>query len=51
MTQHVPEIHVIDIRYYNGSISEYMTQNDIKDVLMLFNTATFVDNSALLKLN
>ena len=51
LTQHVPEIHVIDIRYYNGSISEYMAQNDIKDVLMLFNTATFVDNSALLKLN
>lgn len=51
LTQHVPEIHVIDIRYYNGSISEYMAQNDIKDVLMLFNTATFVDNSAILKLN
>jgi hypothetical protein len=51
LTQHVPEIHVIDIRYYNGSISEYMTQHEIKDVLMLFNTATFVDNSALLKLN
>lgn len=51
LTQHVPEIHVIDIRYYNGSISEYMARNDIKDVLMLFNTATFVDNSALLKLN
>jgi len=51
LTQHVPEIHVIDIRYYNRSISDYMAQNDIKDVLMLFNTATFVDNSALLKLN
>ncbi len=51
LTQHVPEIHVIDMRYYNGSISEYMAQNDIKDVLMLFNTGTFVDNSALLKLN
>ena len=51
LTQHVAEIHVIDMRYYNGSISEYMAQNDIKDVLMLFNTGTFVDNSALLKLN
>lgn len=51
LTQHVPEIHVIDIRYYNGSISEYMAQNDIKDVLMLFNTATFVDNASILKLN
>ncbi|WHY20209.1 DHHW family protein [Paenibacillus sp. G2S3] len=51
LTQHVPEIHVIDIRYYNGSISDYMAQNDIKDVLMLFNTATFVDNASILKLN
>lgn len=51
LTQHVPEIHMIDIRYYNGSISEYMAQNDIKDVLMLFNTATFVDNASILKLN
>ncbi|MGE7615778.1 DHHW family protein [Paenibacillus sp. NPDC101420] len=51
LAQHVPEIHVIDIRYYNGSISDYMAQNDIKDVLMLFNTATFVDNSSILKLN
>ncbi|MEK5252617.1 DHHW family protein [Paenibacillus sp. FSL F4-0125] len=51
LTQHVPKIHVIDIRYYNGSISEYMAQNDIKDVLMLFNTATFVDNASILKLN
>lgn len=51
LTLHVPEIHVIDIRYYNGSISDYMAQNEIKDVLLLFNTATFVDNSSLLKLN
>ncbi|WP_054954649.1 DHHW family protein [Paenibacillus dakarensis] len=51
LTLHVPEIHVIDLRYYNGSISEYMSENRIKDVLMLFNTATFVDNSALLKLD
>lgn len=48
---HVPEIHVIDLRYYNGDIGEYMQQNGIKDVLMLFNTATFVDNQEILKLN
>ncbi|WP_256761673.1 DHHW family protein [Cohnella sp. WQ 127256] len=51
LTQHVPEIHVIDIRYYNGSISDYMAQNGIKDVLMLFNTATFVDNGEILKID
>ncbi|UNK18400.1 DHHW family protein [Paenibacillus sp. N3/727] len=51
LTLHVPEIHVIDIRYYNGSISDYMSENGIKDVLLLFNTTTFIDNSALLKLD
>lgn len=50
LTQHVPEIHVIDIRYYNGSISEYMSQNGINNVLLLFNTATFIDNASILKL-
>lgn len=48
---HVPEIHVIDLRYYNGGIGDYMQQNGIKDVLMLFNTATFVDNQEILKLS
>lgn len=47
---HVPEIHVIDLRYYNGNISDYMAEHGIKNVLMLFNTTTFVDNQELLKL-
>ncbi|WP_438349672.1 DHHW family protein [Paenibacillus sp. FA6] len=47
---HVPEIHVIDLRYYNGNISDYMTENGIDEVLMLFNTSTFVDNREVLKL-
>ncbi len=51
LTLHVPEIHVIDMRYYNGSISDYMSENGIKDVLLLFNTATFIDSPALLKLD
>ncbi|WP_419875080.1 DHHW family protein [Candidatus Pristimantibacillus sp. PTI5] len=50
LTQHVQDIHVIDIRYYNGSISDYMDENGIKDVLMLFNTTTFVSERNLLKL-
>ena len=51
LTNHVPEIHVIDIRYYNGSISEYMSDNGIEDVLYLFNTSTFIEEASLLKLN
>ncbi len=51
LTNHVPEIHVIDLRFYNGDIGVYLSENDIKDVLFLFNTATFVEDAALLKLN
>lgn len=50
LTSHVQEIHVIDIRYYNGNISDYMKANGIEDVLLLFNTATFVSEQNLLKL-
>ena len=51
LTNHVLEIHVIDLRYYNGSITKYLNENGIKDVLFLFNTATLVEDAALLKLN
>ncbi|MEK4423618.1 DHHW family protein [Solibacillus sp. FSL K6-1523] len=51
LTNHIPEIHVIDLRYYNGSIGNYLSENNIQDVLFLFNTATFIEEAALLKLN
>lgn len=35
LTRHVPEIYVIDIRYYKGSIAEFLSENEIKDVLFL----------------
>lgn len=51
LTNHVSEIHVIDLRYYNGNITDYLNDNGIKDVLFLYNTATFVEEASLLKLN
>lgn len=50
LTLHVPELHVIDIRFYNGSLSDYMQDHQIDEVLILFNTTTFVDNVAVLKM-
>ncbi len=50
LTRHVPEIHVIDVRYYNGSIKRYMADNGIQDALLLFNTATFSNEAAMTKL-
>ncbi|MDQ6421250.1 DHHW family protein [Paenibacillus sp. LHD-117] len=50
LANHVKEIHMIDIRYYNGNIGDYMEQNGIDDALLLFNTATFTQERGLLKL-
>ncbi|NIK71296.1 DHHW family protein [Paenibacillus sp. BK720] len=50
LAQHAKEIHVIDMRYYNGSISQYMKDNGISHALLLFNTATFAENNEILKL-
>lgn len=51
LTRHVKEIDVIDSRYYNGSIDDYMAENGIRNVLFLFNTATFLESQGLLNLN
>lgn len=50
LTHHVEEIHVIDIRYYNGKVSDYLREQDIKDVVFLFNTQSYVENHEIVKL-
>lgn len=49
LTNHVEEIHVIDLRYYNGNIDKYIENNNIKSVLLLFNTSTINDHPLSLK--
>lgn len=50
LVSHVRELHVIDIRYYNSSISSYMEEHQIKDALLLFNSSTFISDQNILKL-
>lgn len=50
LVNHAREIHVIDLRYYNGSIEQYMEANDFDEVLLLYNTPTFVNERSLLNL-
>ncbi len=50
LAEHVRNIHVIDIRYYNGPISKYMEQEQIEQALLLFNSTTFASEQNLLKL-
>lgn len=50
LVSHVKELHVIDIRYYNGSIDSYMEEHQINDALLLFNSSTFKTEQNILKL-
>ncbi|WP_438432609.1 DHHW family protein [Gorillibacterium sp. sgz500922] len=50
LTQHEAAVDVIDIRYYNGSLADYVKSNGITDVLLLFNTSTLAENTELIKL-
>ncbi|TYP69405.1 DHHW family protein [Paenibacillus methanolicus] len=50
LAQDVAELHVVDMRYYNGSVDGYMKEHSITNVLMLYNTATFTGAADLLKL-
>ena len=38
---HYEETHMIDFRYFNMNISQYIEENDITDVLVLYNVINF----------
>ncbi|MCR8659617.1 DHHW family protein [Paenibacillus endoradicis] len=50
LVNHAREIHVVDLRYYNGSMKAYMEQEQFDEVLLLYNTPTFVSERSLLNL-
>ncbi|MDD6235087.1 MAG: DHHW family protein [Lachnospiraceae bacterium] len=39
------ETHLIDMRFYNGSISQYVKDNDITEVLVLYNLPNFASDT------
>lgn len=44
-------IHVIDLRYYNGTIDSYMEEQGISEVLFLYNVKNFCEDKNLSKMN
>ncbi len=50
LSQNFKEIHVIDLRSYNGKISKYVERNKFDRVLILYNFTTFLRDSDLVKL-
>lgn len=51
LVNHYEETHVIDLRYYNGSIDEYMEENNITDILVLYHGVGFVNDINIPKLS
>jgi hypothetical protein len=49
----IPEydnIYMIDLRYYNGDMASYLRENEITDVLVLYNVSNFISDKYLYKL-
>jgi hypothetical protein len=44
------EIHMMDLRYFNMSLSEYVKQNNIEEVLLVYNAASFIEDSSVIKM-
>ncbi len=47
LTDAFSEIHLIDLRYYTGSVKEYIAENNIDRVLLLYSTDNFCSESSL----
>jgi len=50
LANHYKKIHVIDLRYYNLPISNYIKENNIKNVLLLYNINTFDTDTGIITL-
>ena len=51
LVSHFEEIHVIDLRHYNGSTNKYLEENQIEDVLFIYNARNIVTDVSTMKLN
>ncbi len=51
LANHYSEIYMIDLRYYNEDILEYLYTTGIKDVLFLYNQNTFMTDTNLSKIS
>ena len=47
LTDAFSEIHLIDLRYYTGSVREYIAENAVDRVLLLYSTDNFCSDSSL----
>ena len=48
---HFEEIHMFDLRHYKGSVNNYLKDNKIEDVLLLYNVRNIVSDVNIMWLN
>ncbi len=51
IANHYSKIHVIDPRYYKNSISDYIRNNNISNILFIYNIGTIDDDLGILSIN
>ncbi len=51
LVNHFSEIYMLDLRYYNGDVFEYLYEYNIEDVLILYNQNTFMTDTNLSKIS
>lgn len=50
LSRNFEEVHVIDLRYFNGSTSEYLKENNIEDIIVLYNANGLSTDNNIYKL-
>lgn len=50
LCQNFEEIHFLDPRYYKAPLTDYITQNNITEVLFLYNTSNLVSDLGILSI-
>ncbi|WP_242846032.1 hypothetical protein [Clostridium novyi] len=50
LTNHYDEIHMVDLRYFNDNIDEYIKKNNIKNILIMYNGLSFSREQTVSKL-
>lgn len=50
LANHFEEIHMLDFRYYHQGAQKYIEENEITDVLVLYNLVTFAEETNIGKL-
>lgn len=50
LANHYENVHIIDLRYFSANPLDYLDEHEIKDVLVLYNTANFTTDVNVVKL-